>query len=455
EFTDQDQFLKVIQPQFLRLAHPIESGVVDELRREEILSSDDQDELASETSRRDKARLLWSKLHRVPPKTFGEKCVPLLRRTYPHMFPTVTFRWNGQKQEEEKVVCLRHVLMKRQSPKKLMDVVKLASGKYDGGKRQWATAFRLLHKNCKSPSVRVEMLKLFKKIGVDNPTGLRKQIRSGFPCTCKPTAQLPRSGKHDKIRKEATVTPSSSSQQDMTCGTDSSVESISNTPPTDSSSTGQTDCWVPSPDNCQPPPFRSRADKKKYQAVLGSVNQGITAFEGIRLECRKLERARDELSTLLQIANDEQSLCNDDAAEAEVLQEKAKKSAEAIDVLQKSASAALQETDELFEKTHSQIPDAHMEYLVSRRHLLVSYSKETLHFVNKASKVFGQVQKQVEDSRMRNLLASGCRPNKDTENSKKHVDVPELFWLRGGKMPSQETFRKPSTAVPKLWASQP
>ncbi|KAK7489323.1 hypothetical protein BaRGS_00019431 [Batillaria attramentaria] len=71
-FSDKAEFLNVIHLEFLKVVHPVESGLVDILRSLDVVSSDEENEIEGEKTRRDKARRLWHILHKVPSMQFAE-----------------------------------------------------------------------------------------------------------------------------------------------------------------------------------------------------------------------------------------------------------------------------------------------------------------------------------------------------------------------------------------------
>ena len=120
-FTDQDEFLKEIQPDFLANVNPIECGLVDVLRKVEALSSEDEQAIEAKETRRDKARKLFALLHKIPEEDFASSFVPKLKMEYPHVLRKKEFRLEDA--DFCSVKCLRHKMMKRIDLKRVVDIL--------------------------------------------------------------------------------------------------------------------------------------------------------------------------------------------------------------------------------------------------------------------------------------------------------------------------------------------
>ena len=119
-YTNQKTFLRKIHTGFLKFVQPIESPLVDELVAGGIMSSDDEKEVSAKETRRDKARHLWNILHRVPPELLEKKCLPAMKKHYPHVLERATFRWDGKMDPTDH--CLRHAIMKRMRLRRFADI---------------------------------------------------------------------------------------------------------------------------------------------------------------------------------------------------------------------------------------------------------------------------------------------------------------------------------------------
>ena len=100
--------------------NPIESGLVDILLKVEALSSEDEQAIEGKETRRDKARKLWGMLHRIPEEDFEGSFIPKLKEEYPHMMSGKHFRTEGNACYAK---CLRHLMMKRIDPKRVVDIL--------------------------------------------------------------------------------------------------------------------------------------------------------------------------------------------------------------------------------------------------------------------------------------------------------------------------------------------
>ena len=119
-YTNQNTFLRKIHTRFLKFVQPIESLLMDELVAGGIMSSDDEKEVSAKETRRDRARHLWKILHRVPPALLENKCLPAMKKHYPHVLERATFRWDGKEDPTDR--CLRHAIMKRMRLRRFADI---------------------------------------------------------------------------------------------------------------------------------------------------------------------------------------------------------------------------------------------------------------------------------------------------------------------------------------------
>ena len=120
-FTDRDAFLREIHTDFLENINPIENGLVDVLRGVDALTSGDEQAIDGKETRRDKARMFWNMLHRIPEKDFESSFVPKLKMEYPHLMSRREFRLEDA--GSCSVKCLRHVMMKRIDLKRIVDIL--------------------------------------------------------------------------------------------------------------------------------------------------------------------------------------------------------------------------------------------------------------------------------------------------------------------------------------------
>ena len=93
---------------------------MDDFIADGIMSSDDEKEISSEKTRKDKARKLWCFLRQVPPALFELKCLPAMKKHYPHVLENATFHWDGQEDRSDR--CLRHIIMKRMRLRRFADI---------------------------------------------------------------------------------------------------------------------------------------------------------------------------------------------------------------------------------------------------------------------------------------------------------------------------------------------
>lgn len=73
DLSPHEEFLKLILDEFLNQVAPFDSGLIDHLRQEDLLSEDEEDEVRVAKLRKEQARILWLLLHKLPEDKFWKK----------------------------------------------------------------------------------------------------------------------------------------------------------------------------------------------------------------------------------------------------------------------------------------------------------------------------------------------------------------------------------------------
>ncbi|XP_025113315.1 uncharacterized protein LOC112575578 isoform X2 [Pomacea canaliculata] len=189
-YKDQSTFLNAICGDFLNNIIP-EQGLLDEFFEVGAISSEEEQTVKAEPTRRGKARKLWIALQRVPPRLFGEKCVPILECKYPHVILKRQFDWKDQSKSES--MCLRHVIEKRMTPRRFADILPESdcstAAEYENvigtqGPVAWKKLFNIIKQNCHSKKLKESLLKMFHTHNMQLPKNFDLLLACGFPCTC-------------------------------------------------------------------------------------------------------------------------------------------------------------------------------------------------------------------------------------------------------------------------------
>ena len=97
---------------------PVESGLVEALRKTGILTDQQEQDITAEHKSEKRARRLWSLLNKVSPRLFAECCMPALSTAVPGVFEGATFAYTLDDQE-----CLRHFVMTRLEAERFADIL--------------------------------------------------------------------------------------------------------------------------------------------------------------------------------------------------------------------------------------------------------------------------------------------------------------------------------------------
>ena len=111
--------MRRIQPKFITEVQPVQSGLVDKLREEEVLSSNQEQQIVSKEKCEDRARALWIILFGVRPKLFADRCLPVLKKICPLVMEGATFDYNVS----QVIRCLRHFIMANMTAVRFVDVL--------------------------------------------------------------------------------------------------------------------------------------------------------------------------------------------------------------------------------------------------------------------------------------------------------------------------------------------
>ena len=120
-YMDKALFLEAVHKPFLDNVYDV-AALMDEFRSARAMSSGEENQVLAETTRRDKARKLWTflKSDRVSSKSFHEIIYPSMKSRYPLVFEGKKFVMDPQ--EEVTVPCIQHAIMKRIPLKRFADL---------------------------------------------------------------------------------------------------------------------------------------------------------------------------------------------------------------------------------------------------------------------------------------------------------------------------------------------
>ncbi|KAK7480264.1 hypothetical protein BaRGS_00028540, partial [Batillaria attramentaria] len=130
--TDEelDDFLREILPEFLRVVDARQSGLIDTLYANEVITDSDNSSLSGKDvlTRKDQARKLFIILNKIPVDVFRVKVAPELCVKFPHIIPDRfklktgagdTTRQPAVAKEE----CLHHAIQNRIRPATMADML--------------------------------------------------------------------------------------------------------------------------------------------------------------------------------------------------------------------------------------------------------------------------------------------------------------------------------------------
>ncbi|XP_070173070.1 uncharacterized protein [Littorina saxatilis] len=112
------EFLRAIQPEFLRVVDPRESGLLDILCAADLLTETDNESMSGKdvNIRKDQARKLWIRLNKMAVGDFLAEVGPAMLKVFPHIIPEMYLTQEVEGGRDRKGVpkgCLRHDIMSR------------------------------------------------------------------------------------------------------------------------------------------------------------------------------------------------------------------------------------------------------------------------------------------------------------------------------------------------------
>ncbi|KAK7495090.1 hypothetical protein BaRGS_00013730 [Batillaria attramentaria] len=418
EFTTKEGLLRSVYKKFLDVVDPFESGMIDELRAVDAMSSGEEEEMKAEPKRRDKARRAWDLMNRVTEKDLTEKFLPFLEKRYPHMLqPGVKYHFEGQSDLGRK--CLRHVIMSRLTAQRFADIFppanccslqecrQLLENKVLG-EEQWTPVFNLLKRNSGNPDLRKAALEMLTRKGIDQLDDFDQQFQDGFLCSCitaatfknplppKPKARLKKSSatvvrKGDDSDSSATGYPNSESEKHAT-GSDRGTTEWSER--NETAAPSEEDEFVISLTGDQ---------KQKFTATLLKVDAALVKVSGVRTEFRKLEAVNSQLNILLGAGAEASGvnipeLSSDDVSKMNKLEAMLRKSSEKISKLLQCAETLLRETEGPEIGLSFKLPGNCYARLLKRRFLLENEMKEAGAFCKTSQAIVRRMQERFTEA---------------------------------------------------------
>ncbi|XP_076459601.1 uncharacterized protein LOC143292857 [Babylonia areolata] len=406
--THQEDFLTKILPKFLDYVDPIESGLVDTLRGVEALSSEDEQSIREENTRRKKARKLLDKLHDIPEEDFAHSFVPKLKKTHPHVLSGLVFR---PQDNADTKICMRHAMRKRINLKRLIDLLRAAkccsmdeyrrlmANQYCGNK-EWEEVFELLHVNASNPDLRSAVENMLKKKKIGAPERYHESAVTGFVCMCHSSSYQPCSP--DSGNADDNTEPKSSwtlrrHHEEESSGTypSSALSSKSLASEPIYSDSGYSELSMDAV-MLQPAlfsdiqQFQTMAQKVQYKKVENQINSAITATGEIRADFRRLENVRDDARSLAKQAKDE--------APSEATNQKLKSLLQRARELLSAIQSSFRNVQESWEQVSNlescftfALPDDWGMLLRKRHYLLQKEIQECQPFVEKADSIFEEI----------------------------------------------------------------
>ncbi|KAK7468025.1 hypothetical protein BaRGS_00036729, partial [Batillaria attramentaria] len=207
------RFLRAILPEFLRVVDPRESGFVDVLYANEVITQSDNSSLSGKDvmTRKDQARKLFILLNKVPVQKFLNRVAPELCEMFPHIIPeefkdTDDIDDSADDTDDPDDVCLVHIIQQRIRPATMADMLYhegfLTLEEYTAitelsRKKEsiWPTLlkkFKLRSRHERRILLKV-LIKLLKQYYIEVPSNIKDQLSCGLPCTC-PEPPKPPSG---------------------------------------------------------------------------------------------------------------------------------------------------------------------------------------------------------------------------------------------------------------------
>lgn len=216
------QFLKAIQPQFLRVVNPRESGLLDILYAAELLTDTDHESMSGKDvhTRKDQARKLWFLLNKMPVREFLSKVSPALLKEFPHIIPKRFLSLEAVDattcDDGDQQYCLRHDIMGKIRVTAMTDLLyhhdHLEFEDYEAmtsddmkTDRMWMKVFHACQdggqKGSQSQLVR-GLQALLHKYQLVVPENLERLVSRGIACTCNHgSLLLPDSASPSPLRK--------------------------------------------------------------------------------------------------------------------------------------------------------------------------------------------------------------------------------------------------------------
>ncbi|KAK7099383.1 uncharacterized protein [Littorina saxatilis] len=428
-FTNLEKFLLAIHARFLEIVDPIESGLIDILRQDNVLGCDEEEEIRAEATRINKARKCWNILQAVQPAVFQRHCFPALNNRFPHVLQEAVFCWDRARDAAK--LCLRHVI-KKTCLRRFADVfVMTGACSHDEyctvtegcpDRTKWDLVFRLCAKNGENAEFVQQVKTKLMSFQVEIPDNFHTSLSTGFPCECTAAANASQKkkkiGKSKKARRVKRQLEkcipidefSISAIKHMKLEHDSkseACESSSVYPPSSaddtrdkgngsasisSGTTGQTVKAEVSDHEMEETQFETEEQKETYLLEMEQTNKAVTKACSIRSLSRELAGIKEELSTLREKAKSEsetstnRAFLNDGKIyrlhdRARSIYQTLKQNYEEVSELKRKIAAEELTFD--FE-----IPFTRKKVLLERRHMLVSEVTEATSFLQQAESLY-------------------------------------------------------------------
>ncbi|XP_070198819.1 uncharacterized protein [Littorina saxatilis] len=390
-FANLDNFLLAIHARFLEIVDPIESGLIDILRQDNVLGCDEEEEIRAEATRRNKARTCWNLLLAVQPSVFERHCFPALEKLYPHVLQKAVYSLDK--------LCLRHVI-KKTCLHRFADVfVMTGACSHDEycivtedcpDKTKWDLVFHLCAKNGKNLKFVSQVKSKLMSIQVEIPDNFHALLSTGFPCVCKTAANARQSKK--KLEHDSNSEACESSSVYSLPTADDTIDKGNGSASISSGASGKTVKAEVSDHEIEETQFETEEQKETFLLELEQTNKAVTKACSIRSLSRELAGIKEELSTLREKAKSEsetstnRAFLNDGKIfrlhdRARDVYQTLKQNYEEVSDLKRNIA-----TEEL--TFDFEIPFTRKRVLLERRHMLVGEVTEAAPFLQQAEILF-------------------------------------------------------------------
>ncbi|XP_070173069.1 uncharacterized protein [Littorina saxatilis] len=228
---DLREFLRAIQPEFLRVVDPRQSGLLDILYAADLLTETDNESMSGKdvNIRKDQARKLWFVLNKLAVDDFLAEVGPVLLKMFPHIIPESYLTQEVDGAHDRRDVhkdCLRHDIMSRIRAPTMADMLychdclnfedyeDIASEEYDDG-IVWGKMFDSItgHSDDMTKQIVEALQALLERYKVQVSCSLTELVSRGVPCMCgRANFVLPASPAF-KLRKSTASTTLHSSHE--------------------------------------------------------------------------------------------------------------------------------------------------------------------------------------------------------------------------------------------------